>query len=475
MFERNMMLKIFTYIVFGIMGVYLLLAGLLIYRVILDHGAYNSAIDSFNYILLYLLLFDFFIKYMWKQSQTMQIAPYLTLPVKRSALFNFLLVKEFTNIWNLYFLFMLVPFVFKAIPQYYGYLSAFLYVLFFYFLCVGNSLLVNIANSILKRSGWFLFLPVIIVAAIVGITYIPGVNIEDGIVKACGFILENNVIAWLILLLVFVALWRINLSMMNYDVYRAMQGEKVSATGASFSIPFIDKLGKIGVLMNLELKMILRSKRIKPQIYMIILLIVYYFFIVNEDFKEVFFFQLFFTMYVIGAIGLAMSQFIFSSESSYFDGLMTRNLSLLDMLKGKYIFYSSYSVLMLLVLTVLVFAGKLEFLLLISIFFYTIGVLFFLMFQNAVYNKSFFDLSERAMFNWKGVSGNMMIITNLSMFIPLALVMMVKAIFNETAACYFMLVTGFAFTITTKCWLTWIYNRFLKRKYKNMEGFRSNT
>ena len=195
MFERNMALKIFTYFMFGFIGLYLLTIGFIIYDALSKHGAYNSAIDSFNYILLYFLLFDFVIKYIGKKSQTMQIAPYLTLPVRRSKLFNFLLIKEFTNIWNLYFLFLIVPFAFKAIPAFYGYSGVFLYLLFYYLLCIGSSLLVNIANNLLSRNGWYLFLPIIIVVAIVGITFIPGVNIEDGIVKAGEYILEKNTAA----------------------------------------------------------------------------------------------------------------------------------------------------------------------------------------------------------------------------------------------------------------------------------------
>ena len=476
MFERNLALKIFMYIVFGMLGLELLAFGFLLFGVLSKQGMYDNAIDSFNYIFLYVLLFDFVIKYIVKQSQSMQIAPYLTLPVKRKTLFDFLLVKEFTNVWNLYMFFFLIPFVFKAIPSSYGYLSAFMYIFFVYLLCIGNSLLVNIANNLLKRSGWFLFLPLIIVSAIVGVTFIPAVNIEDGIVKACAFILEKNIIAWVIIFIVFAALWIANRSMMNADVYRAMQGKKITDAGASFSIPFVDRLGKIGTLINLELKMILRSKRIKSQMYAGLFFIVFYFIQINTPhFRAVYFNLLLFTMIIIGWLGAVMAQFIFTSESSYFDGLMTRKLSMLDMLKGKYIFYASYSVLMLFVMTVLVFMGSLDFLFVISVFFYAIGFLYFLMFQNAVYNKSFFDHSESGMFNWKGTSGNMMLISMLGMFCPIILVVIVKAIFNETVAYYFMLVTGFTFTITAKYWLTWTYNRFLKRKYKNMEGFRSNT
>jgi len=476
MFERNMAIKVFSYFMFGFIGLYLLMIGFFIYEILSEHGVYNNAIDSFNFILLYFILFDFVIKYIGKKSQTMQIAPYLSLPIRRNTLFNFLLIKEFTNIWNLYLFFLIVPFVFRSIPAFYGFSGVILYLLFFYLLCIGSSLLVNIANNLLNRSGWYLFLPIIVVAAIIGVTFIPGVNIQEGIVKTCEFILEKNIIAWVIVLIVAGALWILNLSMMKVEVYKVMQGKKITEAGASFNLPFLDRLGRIGTFINLEMKMILRSKRLKQQLYMIIFFIVYYFFMINvPGIKENYFFQIFFTMFVIGGVGLIMSQYLFTSESSFFDGLMTRNISMFDILKGKYIFYISYSVMMLLVLSILIFTGHLDFLFLISVFFYTTGVLLFLMFQNAVYNKSFFDHSESGLFNWKGTSGNMLIVTMLGMFVPVIIVMIIKAIFNATVACFFMLITGFLFTATAKYWLTWTYNRFLKRKYKNMEGFRVNS
>ena len=475
MFERNMAVRIFMYFTFGIFGLYLLGFGFLLFGLMSKLGAYTTEIDSFNYILLYMLLFDFLMKYFWKKNQSMQIAPYLTLPIKRTTLFNFLLVKEFSNVWNLYFFFMLIPFVFKAIPIYHGYMGIPLYLFFFYLLCVGNSLLVNISNIQLNRSGWYLFLPVIIVAAIIGVTFIPGVTIEDSIVKLCEYILNGHIVVWLIVVVVFAALWVANRSMMNIDVYKGMQGKSSSVTGTSLSIPFLDKLGNIGTFINLEIKMIMRSKRLKSQIYLGPLFIVFFIMMLDKPhFQAAAFNMVLFTLFAISSFGLIMSQFIFTSESSFFDGLMSRGLSLFDMLKAKYVFYVSYSVLVLCILMVFVFLGKIDFLYIISSFFYSIGFLFFLMFQNAVYNKSFFDHSESGMFNWKGTSGNMLMVTMIGMFVPIIIVVIINAIFDMTIASYFMLVTGFIFTATSKFWLTWTYNRFLKRKYKNMEGFRAN-
>ena len=476
MFDSNILLEIYKYSVFGLFGFWLLIFGFVLFNILSEQGAYNNAIDSFNYILLYLLLFDFTFKYMLKQSQSMQIVTYLTLPIKRKTLIKFLILKELSDIWNLYFLLPLIPFVFKAILPHYGYMSAFLYLLFFYLLCIGNSFLVNIANNLLKRNRWLLFLPFMIVAAIVGITFIPGVYIEDNVVKVVSYILEKNILIWAMVCTVFAVIWRVYLSMMDADIYRAMQGKQLSTAGMSLNIPFFGRLGKIGALMNLEMKMILRSKRLRPQlIFGLYFFVFYIYMVIYSDFKESYYFRLFFTMYGIAAIGVLMAQLIFTTESSYFDGLMARKSSLLDMLKGKYYLYVSFSGLILIVITVFVFLGKLDFLFLISVFFFSIGVVFFVIFQNAVYNKNYLNHVESGWFNWKDNTSNMALLMALYMMALFALVMMVNTIFNETVANYFMLVTGLFFTVTANYWLKWIYSRFLKRKYKNMEGFRIET
>jgi len=110
----------------------------------------------------------------------------------------------------------------------------------------------------------------------------------------------------------------------------------------------------------------------------------------------------------------------------------------------------------------------------LSTFFYTVGPIYFLIFQNAAYNKTYLNLFESGMMNWKGQSGNMLAITMITMFIPVILILIIHSIWGENTVCLFMLITGLAFTLTVKIWLKGIYKRFLKRRYKNMEGFRSS-
>lgn len=120
MFERNMALKIFMFVMFGILGVQMLALGFALNGILSEHGLYTRAIDSFNYFLPYLLMFDFTVK-------------------------------------------------------------------------------------LLNRSGWFLFLPILLVAAVFGLTLIPGVEAGDYSVKAGEWIFSANPVAWGLVLLVFAA------------------------------------------------------------------------------------------------------------------------------------------------------------------------------------------------------------------------------------------------------------------------------
>jgi uncharacterized membrane-anchored protein len=47
-----------------------------------------------------------------------------------------------------------------------------------------------------------------------------------------------------------------------------------------------------------------------------------------------------------------------------------------------------------------------------------------------------------------------------------------KSAFGETAGAFILLGIGLGFTLTAHIWIKNVYVRFMKRRYKNMEGFR---
>ena len=478
MFERNLGVKIFMFFMFGYFAVIFFMLGLALDKILLGVGEYERAIDTFNSILLFFLAMDFVIKFFFKSNQSMQIAPYMSLPIKRNTLFNFLLQKEFTSFWNFYFLFLIVPFAFKAILPFYGFLSVVLYILFFYLLCVLNSLIVSFANNLTKRSVWF-YIPIAAILFAPFIFPVTGkLNLGHYTQQLGELILNNNLLVWAGLIGLIVAFWIINQMQMRDCLYREMQGMKAEKISSFSGLSFLDQFGEIGGLIQLEIKMILRSPRLKQQIFyvggMILALYIFMLYAAHSTLRENTFVLLLYGMMAVGILGMVMGQYLFTAESSFFDGMMVRKLSVFNMLKGKYFFYSSYALIVSIFLLVPVFQGKISFQLLIANLLYVTGPIFFMMFQNVVFNKTYFDLFDKGMMNWKGTSGSMIVIALVAMFLPVVLILIIIAFFGSNIAYWFMIVTGIIFTLTSQQWLKWTYNRFLKRKYINMEGFRSN-
>jgi hypothetical protein len=460
----------------GYLALEFLVLGFFLDKILLEAGTYNLAIAIFNSLLLYIFAADFSIKFFFKQNQSMQIAPYLTLPIKRNNLYDFLLKKEFSSFWNLYSLFLVVPFALKSITPYFGFPAAVLYILFFYLSCIGISLIINLINGLINKSSWY-YIPVILAVAIPFLfQFVLKIDIGDYTQQFGDWLLNYNPLAWAGFILLLVILWQINRLNMRKTVYLDLQGEKNAKISSFSSLSFLDRFGETGEFINLELKLLSRSKRLKSSLYVSIFFIFYYFWMIYSDsiILSSYFQLMFFGIFMMGSVGLLMGQYLFVAESSYFDGLMSRKLSILNLLKAKYLLYSSYSIIVALLLLIPVFSGKLDLLFVAGLLFFVIGPIYFLIFQNVVYNKMYFDLFDGGMMNWKGTSPSMMFISLTTMFAPAILLLILNSIFGKEVTQWFMLVVGLGFTFTNQYWIEWTYKRFLKRKYKNMEGFRSN-
>jgi hypothetical protein len=479
MFERNLAVQIFMGISFGFLALEFLFFGLFLDQMLLETGTYSYAIDVFNSIALYVFLADFIIKFFFKTNQSMQIAPYLAMPIPRNRLFDFLLIKEFYSFWNLFWLFLVLPFALKSITPFFGFGTAVAYILFFYLVCVAIGMAVNLINHWIQKSFWFYIIPVVLVAIPLLAQFLLNLPVGDYTQKTGDLILNFNPFIWLILLALIAGCWYLNRRQMRETVYHELEGEKNEKISSFSSLSFLDRFGSIGTFINLEIKMIMRSPRLKQQVLVAggicLIFFIWMIYDPNSPFKESSQFGFFlYGVITFGLMGIIMGQYLFTAESSFFDGLMARKLSLYELLKSKYTFYSAYTATITLLLMVPVLQGKIDFLFVLSLCFYTTGPIYFLIFQNAVFNKTYFDLFDKGMMNWKGQSGNMIAITMITMFLPLILILILYAICGETITYWTMLSIGVAFTLTSRFWLKNIYKRFLKRKYKNMEGFRSN-
>ena len=68
--------------------------------------------------LIFILALDFLLRIPFQKTPTQEVKPYLLLPVKRNRIIDFLLIRSGLSLFNLFWLFMFVPFAFITITKY---------------------------------------------------------------------------------------------------------------------------------------------------------------------------------------------------------------------------------------------------------------------------------------------------------------------------------------------------------------------
>ena len=172
-------------------------------------------------------------------------------------------------------------------------------------------------------------------------------------------------------------------------------------------------------------------------------------------------------------LGLMMLSGLMSFEGNYIDGLLVRKDSLLTLLKAKYIFYSAATLLPLLLMLPAVFMDKVSFLSLVGYMFFTCGPVYFIVFQLAVYNRSTTQLNATATMKNNSTNGIQIVINMTGLLLPMLVYSVLGIFMDDTTAAITMIMTGIIFILTNDLWIKNIYNRFNKRKYRNLEGFRA--
>jgi hypothetical protein len=94
--------------------------------------------------------------------------------------------------------------------------------------------------------------------------------------------------------------------------------------------------------------------------------------------------------------------------------------------------------------------------------------------QMAVWNKQTIPLNSKLISRGNVETNWFAVIMELAvMFLPVILLSLLPLLFSETVTYIIMLVIGVVFIATRNLWIRNIYNRFMARRYSNMESFRA--
>ena len=478
MYQNNKFGKGFMYFFIAFWVAYLILFGCIFPMAFRDAVPGMEPYHILNQGMWFIFMADFGLRFMAQKLPSSEVKPYALLPVRKCDVLDCHLILNGLSTYNFIWFFMLIPFGCLTLWKYFGILGLLGFLLGYWILTVANGYLCTICRTLIGEHIAWTIVPIAIYGGMVAGMYLlpEGKNLRFvGMEWGEGFI-QWEPLAFLAAIGVLVLLFWLCRLLQCHIVDKEIARTKTTKLTHVRNYSFLDRFGEIGEYLRLEIKLITRNKVPKTQVRMgFIIMIMFSCMLAFSDVYDNNFMRYFIAVYNFSVLGIMVLGNCMMFEGNYLDGLMSRKESILSLLKAKYYLQCAILIIPLLIMIAPVAKGKLSILDIAASLFITTGFVFFVMFQLAVYNKSTLNLNQKVM--GKNSTGNWFqtLLIMAGFFLPVLLIMGLNAIFPDgKTSVWVTLGIGVIMTITHPLWLRNVYNRFMKRRYINMDGFRQS-
>jgi len=473
MFERNRFMKIFTYGMIAFMACYFIFFGVVLGNAFLNESI--EACDMLNQGILFLLIFDFWLRFGMQETPGQEVKPYKVMPIPTNSIIHIFLIKRGWNWYNAFFLFFFIPFGFLTVAQmpYFGWMSFIGYMIGVWLLFVLNAYWYLIWRTLINQHIIYILLPIIFYAAII----FAGMVATDWLFTASmqfmrGFI-EWNPLCFLIVLLCIVMLYYVNLWMQKKFLYEEIaKVEKVKKV-KSQEMSFLNRYGVVGEYLKLEIKSIARNNVVR-KIFLSGLIITLIFCAITA-FTPAYdggFMRIFICVYCFAVYGIMTLTNVMGVEGNYIDGLMSRKESVLSLLKAKYYFYIAMLLIPTLSMIAPVATGKYTIYEMLGCLFFTPGCIFPCLFILAIFNNTTMNLTQKIQQRTTN-SKAQFFVSMAAMFVPMIIMYVLVMLMGSMWGGIVMMGLGLIGVVLHHVWLKAIYKQFMIRRYENMSSFRA--
>lgn len=472
MFEKNRFGKFFMYFMKAFWAGYFILIGVLLGFGLSEDSIAMEPYHIINKGIFIILAIDFLLRFVFQKTPTQEIKQYLLLPVEKNKLLNFLLLKSGADGYNAFWLFMIVPFAFITVLKYFGVMGVITYCFGFYLLMVLNNFWYLMCRTLINEKTIFVLIPIAFYALLGVAEFTLKHPVSTFTMNLGELFIMSKPLGFLGVLIVIAGLAWINRIIMLRNLYAELAKTEDTKVKRVMEYKFLERYGEVGEYFRLELKLLFRNKRSKSMFRMGCFLIIMLTAMLFTPSYEGPFGKSFVGIYNFAILGILMLTQIMSFEGNYLDGLMSRKESIYNLLRAKYYFYSFAVIVPFILMIPVIVMGKISLLMAFSYAFFTTGFIYFIILQLAVYNNKTTPLNESMIGRQSTGTGFQSLISLMAFGIPMLVINLLRMAVGETASQWILLVIGITLTCTSHLWIRNIYKRFMKRRYKNMEGFR---
>ena len=420
-----------------------------------------------NSFLLYVFLGDLIFRYFMQKLPVMNIKPMLTLPIKKSKIVHFILVKSSFSFFNIMSLFFYIPFAIVLIKQGYDFEGVFGW-LFTMILLVQSS---NFLNFLINKNAVALGVLVALIVGGYAVQYFQLFNLPGFVGTGFDFIFQNptTVLAFVAIL---AGLYVVNYKQLRNEVYLdALVSEKTKEVIAS-DLSFTDRLGDLAPFIKNDLRLMWRNKRTKSSIWMLALGLGYgLIFYTNPIYADIEVMCVLVGVFSTGTFLINFGQFIPAWDSSYYNMLMSQNFKYERYLKSKFTIMT-ISVVLLFVLGIpyLYFGWDI-----LAVHFaamiYNVGVNSHVILFGGTFNRKKINLEEKAAFNFQGTGAVQWLIGFPLMILPMAIFGLINWLVSFEIATITLGVLGFIGIALHKKLMAVITKKYIANKYIMINAF----
>ena len=420
-----------------------------------------------NAFLLYAFVADLIFRYLMQKLPVMNIKPMLTLPISKSKIVHYILLKSSFSFFNLMSLFFYIPFSVVLIMQGYDLWG----VLGWLFTMICGIQSVNFINFLVNKDTRVFIALITLLCCGFLISYFNWFNLAVFIGKGFDFLYQNPILALAAVLLVFL-LYRENYNRLRNEVYLdALISEKTKEVNAA-DLSFTDKLGDLAPFIKNDLRLMWRNKRTKSGVWMLLMGLLYgLFFYPNPMYKDMDFMFVLVGVFSTGTFLINFGQFIPAWDSGYYKMLMSQNFKYERYLESKYTIMSiSVAALFVLGIPYVFFGWKVLFVHFAAMI-YNLGVNTHVILLGGTFNRKKINLDEKAAFNFQGTGAVQWLIGLPLMLLPMGIFALLNWLISFEIATITLAVLGFIGIALHKKLMTAITKKYITNKYVMIHAF----
>lgn len=461
----------------GLMGIYLLFnmiaAGFFMEEIVKKLQPDGNLLTLVGGGLFYYGLVDLIMRYFVQKFPVLDLKPYLTLPIKKSTLAHNLLLRSIGSFYNLLPLCFILPFFFRSVVGHYPMAQIISFILLGIGMVLLNNFLVFYIDKRMSIKGSWIGVLLLAVLVLFFCEYKGYLQLFPYLQNLAATLLQSPLLSAIPLLLaggVYFLSHRFFIHHFSLDTPQTAK----QLFSPTLPIGLFNRFGKAGILMDLELKLMLRSKRARAYLMMSVLFLFYPLIFIGTGLMDNPYMLLFICLMLTGMIAMNHGQLMLSWNSFHFDLLQSRTYTYYDLFSGKYYILAASCVLTFILSLPYIFISA-EFIAFnFVMMLYSMTVSIFAYMLLASYNSLRIDPNQGSAFNMSGFGAAHFLIIIPLMVLPCFLYWIGSQLGGKAGGLFLIGFIGVLGLLFHRTIIQWCVNFFKKNRYTIGAAFRKS-